>query len=51
MEEAAGVLDQLNDLGINIDSITQQLEDDGVDKFNKPFDKLIKTLAEFASRH
>jgi transaldolase len=51
MAEAAGVLEKLTRLGISIDSVTQQLEDEGVDKFNKPFDKLIKTLTEFASRH
>jgi len=51
MEKAASVLEQLTGLGINIDSLTQQLEDDGVDKFNKPFDKLIGTLTESASRH
>lgn len=49
--EAIGVMKQLNDIGINIDAITRQLEDEGVDKFNKPFDKLINTLAEFASRY
>jgi transaldolase len=41
---AAGMMNQLNDIGINIDAITRQLEDEGVDKFNKPFDKLMKIL-------
>jgi transaldolase len=51
IENAAGIMKQLNDLGINIDSITQQLEDEGVDKFNKPFDALIETLTNTSSKH
>jgi transaldolase len=35
---------------INIDTVTQQLEDEGVDKFNKPFDKLMETLAQRSQR-
>ena len=30
--------------------VTQQLEDDGVEKFNKPFDKLLQTLASTSPR-
>jgi len=40
------VLERLSDLGINIDNVTQQLENEGVEKFNKPFDKLMETLAQ-----
>jgi transaldolase len=43
---AARVLKRLPELGINLDKITQQLEDDGVAKFNQPFDKLMETLAQ-----
>lgn len=32
--------------GISIDKVTQQLEDEGVTKFNQPFDKLMETLAQ-----
>ena len=39
-------LEQLGELGIDLDEITQALEDEGVDKFIKPFDKLMGTLAE-----
>ena len=39
------VLERLPELGISLDHVTQQLEDDGVEKFNKPFDKLLQTLA------
>lgn len=44
--EAHQVLAQLPALGINIDQLTQQLEDEGVNKFNKPFDKLLTILAQ-----
>ncbi|MBF0104592.1 MAG: hypothetical protein HQM16_04610 [Deltaproteobacteria bacterium] len=38
------ILTQLPELGINIDKVTQQLEDEGVKKFNEPFDKLIEAI-------
>jgi transaldolase/glucose-6-phosphate isomerase len=40
------VLDRLPELGIDIDEVTQQLEDEGVEKFNKPFDRLMDTLTK-----
>jgi len=46
VEEARLVLERLPQLGINIDHVTRQLEDDGVAKFNKPFDQLMDTLAK-----
>ena len=49
-EEARLVLERLPKLGINIDQATQQLEDEGVEKFNKPFDKLLQTLASPSPR-
>jgi transaldolase len=33
-------------LGISIDQVAQQLEDEGVEKFNHPFDELMETLAK-----
>jgi transaldolase len=48
--EALLVMERLQNLGINIDRVTQQLEDDGVLKFNKPFDKLLQTLASTSPR-
>ena len=45
-ERAGWVLERLPELGIGIDKVTQQLEDEGVEKFNKPFDKLMETLKE-----
>jgi transaldolase len=44
--EARSVLERLPELGIGIDSVTRQLEDEGVEKFNQPFDKLMETLAQ-----
>ena len=49
-KEARRVLEQLPELGISIDQITRQLEDEGVDKFIKPFDKLMETLAQRSAR-
>lgn len=40
------VLSQLAALGIDIDRVTRQLEDDGVAKFNTAFDKLMAALQE-----
>jgi transaldolase len=44
VDKARWVFDHLSTVGINIDKLTQQLEDEGVDKFNKAFDQLINTL-------
>ena len=38
--------DLLPELGIDMDKVTQQLEQEGVEKFNQPFDKLMETLAQ-----
>ena len=46
VEEAAAVLKNLAHLGISIDAVTQQLEDEGVEKFNKPFDNIMAKLTE-----
>lgn len=44
--QAAEILEGLPDLGVDIDLITQQLEDDGVRKFIESFDKLIAAITE-----
>jgi transaldolase/glucose-6-phosphate isomerase len=44
VEEARANLERLRQAGVDIDRATQQLEDEGVDKFNKPFDKLMETI-------
>ena len=44
VEQAAWVLHRMPEPGINIDQVTQQLEDEGVEKFNQSFDKLMNAL-------
>ncbi|PTQ94838.1 transaldolase [Mucilaginibacter yixingensis] len=45
-DKATQTLEKLKQAGIDIDKITQQLEDEGVDKFNKPFEKLLKAIED-----
>ena len=42
--KAQRMLDRLPELGISIDKVTQQLEEEGVEKFNISFDKLMESL-------
>jgi len=49
--EARLVFDRLPELGISLDNVAQKLEDEGVEKFNQPFDKLMATLAKRSSPH
>ena len=44
IQEAYHVLDGLRQVGIDLDVLTQQLEDDGVAKFNKAFEHLMAAL-------
>ncbi len=44
LDSAREVLTEVAKLGITMDEITQTLEDEGVDKFIKPFNSLMKTL-------
>lgn len=39
-------LDDLNNLGIDIDRITQRLENEGIEKFNKAYEQLLKSIAD-----
>jgi transaldolase len=43
-DRAASYLQRLPELGIDLNQATQQLEDEGVEKFNQPFDSLMATL-------
>ncbi|MBG8553432.1 transaldolase [Hymenobacter guriensis] len=43
-EQATQVLARLPELGIALEQVSQQLEDEGAHKFNEPFAKLISTL-------
>lgn len=46
LDQARNTLDRLSSVNINLDDVTQQLEDEGVEKFNKPFDRLLATIRE-----
>ena len=48
VDEAAAQMRELAELGIDIDDVTARLEREGVEKFVKPFDSLMKTLQEAA---
>jgi len=47
VRSARWVLERLPDLGISIDNVTRPLEDEGVEKFDKP----METLAQRSLRH
>lgn len=44
VDYANKVMDDLKANGIDIDDITQKLEDEGIEKFNKAYDKLIESI-------
>ena len=44
LDHASLVLQLLAEVGIDLDWATQQLEDEGIEKFNKPYDSLLCTL-------
>ncbi len=46
LDKATETLDRLKAAGIDIDQITQQLEDEGIEKFNKPFEKLLQAIED-----
>lgn len=46
VEKANRIMLHLPELGINIDEITRQLEEEGVRKFNLPFDKLMEAIVK-----
>jgi transaldolase len=46
LDQATETLGRVKAAGIDIDEITQKLEDEGIDKFNKPFEKLLKAIEE-----
>ncbi|MEX1218510.1 MAG: transaldolase [Acidimicrobiales bacterium] len=46
--EAHGVLESFSKLGLSLDEVTSQLEDEGVASFSKSFDDLLATLTEKA---
>jgi transaldolase len=51
IDEAEISFKKLSQLDINIDKMTQQLEDEGVDKFSEAYDKLIATLKKSTAKN
>jgi transaldolase len=49
-EEAQRQIEKLAELGIDLQAVTQQLQDDGVVAFAKPFDALMQSIAEKRER-
>jgi transaldolase/transaldolase/glucose-6-phosphate isomerase len=46
MAEAVSRLGQLKEVGIDLDAVTKQLEEEGIQKFIKPFNSLMAVLEE-----
>lgn len=46
VDRANEVMKELKGLGIDIDEITQKLEDEGIEKFNQAYDQLLKSIAD-----
>jgi transaldolase len=44
LQQAEEVFHKLAEVDIDIDAATQQLEDEGIEKFNQPYDSLLETL-------
>jgi transaldolase len=49
-EGARRQIEKLTELGIDLQAVTQQLQDDGVVAFAKPFDALLQSIAEKRER-
>ena len=50
-DKADQVLSAIKELGIDIEKVTKDLEEEAVDKFEKPFDKLIDSIEEQRKAH
>ncbi|HLO15384.1 MAG TPA: transaldolase [Anaerolineales bacterium] len=46
LDEARAQLDSLPELGINLDDVTQELLDEGVENFVKPYHSLLQAISE-----
>lgn len=44
LDKATDILEELNDNGIDINIITQNLEDEGIEKFNEAYSKLLQAI-------
>src|SRR5690606_332521 len=45
IDEARAQIEKLGTIGIDLDQVTEELQQEGVDKFIAPFDSLLKTIA------
>ena len=45
LEEAGNTIRKLTNAGIDLEKVSAQLESEGIEKFNKPFDKLLNAIA------
>jgi transaldolase/transaldolase/glucose-6-phosphate isomerase len=50
LEKTSSVVPKLTEIGIDLDKVARQLEDEGVEKFKQPFDKLLSAIADKASK-
>ena len=46
VERAEQILTELADLGIDLDAVTETLQEEGIEKFAQPFDDLLATIEE-----
>lgn len=46
VDEAQASIDKLAEVGVDYDAVTQKLQDDGVDKFEKPFASLMESIRQ-----
>jgi len=44
LQEALGVLERLHELGVDLNPLAQQLEDEGVERFARPYDSLVRNI-------
>jgi transaldolase len=44
LDKATKTLEQLKQAGINLEEITEKLEEEGIDKFIKPYDKMLQAI-------
>jgi transaldolase/glucose-6-phosphate isomerase len=49
LDKYEGVLRELGELGIDITVVAQRLEDEGIGKFNAPFDRLMESLKKHSA--
>lgn len=50
LSAARGIFESLPALGVDIDAVCRRLESEGIDKFNQPFDKLLRQIDAHVAR-